>query len=321
MNIDLTIPGLSRNWDFKASPVARWERRKAVETFFRAGHRRPAWCEIKALKPKSSWIVYFMYAPDGILSPSHRYTLSRLRDCGVPLLVVCACPDANRIPNDLPGFCDALFWKALPGYDFSAYTLALRQISRKSPGANVLVMNDSVFGPFADLRDMLVNSRWDLTGFTASSQLTNHIQSYAFCLRRVEPLTMLRLSPVFFPFAAISHPSAVILLQETRLARVAARSMKVGAFWFGDVRDIIDPTLVRPMELLDAGFPFLKRSLLGKHEAFIERDHMLARLERYGHPVDADMFGIAAHAGGIAPSHAGNPTLDVDEETLRTGSI
>jgi hypothetical protein len=49
---------------------------------------------------------------------------------------------------------------------------------------------------------------WDLTGFTASSQLANHIQSYAFSLKSVDRARMLRLSPVMFPFNAISDANA-----------------------------------------------------------------------------------------------------------------
>ena len=117
-------------------------------------------------------------------------------------------------------------------------------------------MNDSVFGPFVPLRPVLDNSRWDLTGFTASGELTNHVQSYAFCLRGVTP------------------------------ARVAARSMTVGALWYSDATRVHNPTLVKPMELLDAGFPFLKRALLTKSSNYIERDLVLERLARHGHPLD-----------------------------------
>ena len=280
------ISGLVQDWDFQPSRVARWERRAALESFVRSAHRRPAWAEIKALTQKRCWIVYFMYAPDGTITPSQQFTLSRLKDLAQPVLIVCSCPDRNRIPDGLSRYCDALLWKDLPGYDFSAYTLALRQISRKSPGADVLVMNDSVFGPFTDLRQILCEDRWDLTGFTASSQLTNHIQSYAFRLRDVSPQRMTRLSSVFFPFFALSDSRVVVHVQEIRLARVAARSMKVGAYWFGDAKDVIDPSLVRPAELLDAGFPFLKRSLLGKHKRFIDRDLVIARLEQNGHPIN-----------------------------------
>lgn len=283
---EMAVDGLSRNWEFVPSPVMRWERRQLMERCLRAVHRRPAWSVVKPVTDKRQWIVYFMFAPDGVMSPVHRFTLARLRDEGLPVLVVCSCADQRGIPGDLPAMCDALLWKATPGYDFSAYSLALRQISRQSSGADVIVMNDSVFGPFTSLRPVLENSQWDLTGFTASSELTNHVQSYAFCLRNVTRLTMARLSTVFFPFVALSVPKDVILLQETRLARVAARSMKVGALWFSDAAKVHNPTLVRPMALLDAGFPFLKRALLTKSSGYIGRDEVLERLARHGHPLD-----------------------------------
>lgn len=285
MSVNIDINGLVRDWDFVPSRVERWERRAAIESFLRTAHRRPEWAEIKAVSPKKSWVVYFMFSLDGTFSPSQEFTLSRLKDLSQPILVVYSCPDKNSIANALLRYCDALLWKALPGYDFSAYTLALHQISKKSPSADVLVLNDSVFGPFTDLRQVLAEKRWDLTGFTASSQLTNHIQSYAFRLRNVSPQRMMRLSSVFFPFFAMSDSRAVVHVQEIRLARVAARSMKVGAYWFGDAKEVIDPSLVRPIELLDAGFPFLKRSLLGKHQRFIERDLVIAHLEQNDHPV------------------------------------
>ncbi len=282
----LILDGITSDWDFTPSPVMRWERRQMAERFVRAVHRRPASSVLVPASAQPAWIVYFLFAPDGALHPAHRFTLARLREEGLPILVVCSCADARRMPPDLPDLCDALLWKAMEGYDFSAYTLALRHLSRHSPGADVIVMNDSVFGPFAPLRPVLDNSRWDLTGFTASSELTNHVQSYAFCLRGVTPARMARLATVFFPFGALSAPQDVIALQETRMARVAARSMTVGALWYSDATRIHNPTLVKPMELLDAGFPFLKRALLTKSSNYIERDLVLERLARHGHPLD-----------------------------------
>ncbi len=282
----LILDGITSDWDFTPSPVMRWERRQMAERFVRAVHRRPASSVLVPASAQPAWIVYFLFAPDGALHPAHRFTLARLREEGLPILVVCSCADARRMPPDLPDLCDALLWKAMEGYDFSAYTLALRHLSRHSPGADVIVMNDSVFGPFVPLRPVLDNSRWDLTGFTASSEMTNHVQSYAFCLRGVTPARMARLATVFFPFGALSAPQDVIALQETRMARVAARSMTVGALWYSDATRVHNPTLVKPMELLDAGFPFLKRALLTKSSNYIERDLVLERLARHGHPLD-----------------------------------
>lgn len=286
MNCEFNIPGLVRNWTFNSCHVARWERRQIIETVLSHAHRRPSHMKIKAVTQRQTWVVYFMYAPNGMLSVSHRFTLERLRDLRLPIFVVCATPSPDLLPQGLTKYCDALYWKGLGGYDFSAYTLALREISQYSSGADVFVMNDSVFGPFADLREVIKKAPWDLTGFTSSNQVTNHIQSYAFILRSVDKARMAKLSTVFFPYFAMSNVNAVIRVQETRLARVAARHMEVGSFWYGDSKEVIDPTLVRPLALLDAGFPFLKRSLLGKHKSFIDSDSMCSRLELLGHPID-----------------------------------
>ncbi|MCE4557215.1 hypothetical protein LXT13_22740 [Pelomonas sp. P8] len=268
----------------------RWsERLRTANRVLRYARRAPASAVLKPAPPAARWVVCFVYVPGDGLSAGQRFTLERLRALALPVLVVCACPRDAAVLQGLLGLCDALLWKDLPGYDFSAYRLALSHLAGHSPGADVLVMNDSVYGPFSDFREVFDTAPWALAGFTASNQRAAHIQSYAFLLRDVRPSTMARLAPVLLPGLAFNQFRQVVDLQETRFARVAARSMSVGALWFGDVRDVSDPTLARPMELLEAGFPFLKRSLLGKHQDAIERDEVLARLEALGHPLPSSM--------------------------------
>lgn len=279
------IPGLIRNWTFQPSPVRWGESVRTVSRVLRHARRAPASAVLKPASPAARWVAYFVYVPDGELTAGQRFTLERLKASALPLLVVCACRRDAAVLQALRGLCDALLWKDLPGYDFSAYRLALSHLAAHSPGADVLVMNDSVYGPFSDLREVFDTVPWALTGFTASNQRAPHIQSYAFLLRDLRPSTMARLAPVLLPGIAFDQFRHIVDLQELRFARVAARSMSVGALWFGDVREVNDPTLVRPMELLDCGFPFLKRSLLGKHQGFIERDVVLARLQALGHPL------------------------------------
>lgn len=279
------IPGLVRHWTFQPSPVRLTDRWRTINRVLRYARPAPASAVLKPASPHPRWVAYFIYAPEGHLSPSQRFTLDRLKSTALPLLVVCACPRDAAVLQELAGCCDALMWKDLPGYDFSAYRLLLSHLAACSPGADVLVMNDSVYGPFTDLREVFDTAPWALTGFTASNLRGAHIQSYAFLLRELRPATLLRLAPVLPPGIAFNQFRQIIDLQESRFARVAARSMSVGALWFGDVRELSDPTLARPLELLDNGFPFLKRSLLGKWQEFIERDVVLARLQALGHPL------------------------------------
>lgn len=282
-----TIAGMTRRWDFVPTPVQRWRIRQAVETVMRNSQPRPGWQAIRPLSAQPAWTVYFLFAPDGVFTPTHRFALERLRDAGHRLMVVCAAPSAAAIPAEVAAFADALYWKALSGYDFSAYSAALREISRKSPHADVLVINDSVYGPFTDVRGVLAQAPWELRGFTATSQVENRIQSYAFVLKDVTPARMRSLATVMFPWRALSNPHDVIQVQETRFARVAARSLRVGAYWFAEKEQVLDPTLFRPIELIATGFPFLKRSLTGKHQTLQDVEQIRELLFSLGHPVPA----------------------------------
>lgn len=279
------VAGMTRDWDFVATPVPRWRTRQTVEIMLRGGQRAPRWEAIRPITAQAAWTVYFLYAPDGRFDPAHRYTLARLRDAGHRLMVVCAAPSPAGIPVDVHPFADALYWKGLAGYDFSAYSAALHEIARKSPHATALVINDSVYGPFTDLRGALENPPWELTGFTATPEIESHIQSYAFVLQDVTRRRMWSLASVMFPVFALSKTDDVIQAQESRFARVAARSMRVGSYWHADGKDVVNPSLERPIELVAAGFPFLKRSLTGKLQARQNVAEIRELLFALGHPV------------------------------------
>lgn len=279
------IPGLTRHWNFMPSIVPRWRRRQVAETLLFKSRLRPSWNILRTIDAQPEWTVYFLFAPDGQFSTVHRFTLARLKDAGHRLMVICSTAQPGMVPAEVSQYADAIYWKALSGYDFSAYAIALWEISKKSPHANVMVLNDSVFGPFTDLRAMLANPPWELSGYTASSQVENHIQSYAFVLKEVTRARMRSLAGIMFPWTALSAAPDVIAVQETRFARIASGSMRVGSCWFGEHQDVLDPTLVRPVELLGAGFPFLKRSLLAKHQRFQTPDHIRELLFELAHPV------------------------------------
>jgi hypothetical protein len=244
--------------------------------------RRPAppWRELRPLRPAERWTVYFLFAPDGRISPAQRFTLDRLSCRDARLLVVCAMPRPELVPADLPG--DALLWKGLGGFDFSAFALALRRIATVSPGAEAILLNDSVLGPFANLDAAFAGQAWDLAGLTGSAMIEPHVQSYAWRLRDVTPARVAALRPVLPPRSAWNSFVDVVYLQESRLARVAATRMSVGARWYDPTG--LDPTLHAPLTLLAHGFPFMKRSLLGKHGSYGDAAALRGFLAAQGHP-------------------------------------
>lgn len=224
------------------------------------------------------------------------------------LALICATASRDELGDSALDAADALYWKQLSGFDFSGYSLALTEVAKRSPGADVYLQNDSVLGPFTDIPGLLCEARWRLTGFLASPALENHLQSYAFCLRAVDTSLLRGLNTVFPAWWACAGWRDVINLQETRLARIAARTMTVGSLWFapcaehreyglidvlghkllgGAPAPVRDPGLVSAIALLDEGFPFLKKSLFEKNKGYQDIAVLNDRLRTFGHPVMA----------------------------------
>jgi hypothetical protein len=261
------VEAILRNEAFRPSQVklGGWIfRQRLFYQWFGARRRPPAH---RVLKPCSSgprWTLFFLYSPDGTLKESQRVTLCRLKNLNRSLFVVCATSDASKMPGEVFEMADALYWKALSGFDFSAYAIGLNAIADAAPHADVFVLNDTVYGPFGSLDSLLNNAQWELTGFTGCAIFENHIQSYAFLLRDVTKARMHDLRGIFPLSYAYDDRDAVILCFETQFARVASRTMTVGSFWSGTQSDI-DPSLTDALTLVEEGFPFVKKSLLGKH--------------------------------------------------------
>lgn len=278
-------PGLARDWQFTPSPPGA---RTLLSRAWRStAHRKqgPEWQCIRAMTPAPRWIGYFMFLPDGVVTGHHRFTLDRLRDHDARLAIICAAPAPQMVPAELLDHADALYWKGLPGFDFSAYALLIAETARYAAGSDLIVMNDSVLGPFENLHTVFDRAPWRMAGLTAYSLVENHIQSYAFALRAVDEATARQMDAVAGETRAFDRFQDVIYCQETRFARIMARHREAGALWFSDHRaGGGDLPLVWPLGLIEEGFPFLKRSLFTKFSDLADRDALDRFLEQAGHP-------------------------------------
>lgn len=275
---------LTRDWTFV--PSTPWPGAIAHRLKARLTERRPPPRHLVMTPPgpRKSWVLYFMFLPDGVVTPAHRFTLARLAALDAGLFVICALHDPGMVPAIVFDYADAVASKELAGYDFSAYAIGLHLLAQNSPGSDVFVMNDSVFGPFSDLDHEIATARWDLTGYTAYSLIENHIQSYGFVLKNFGPATERALCPVMPRAFVYDRYKDVVFQQETRLARVAARRISVGAKWYSHHRTSSEPAFFCALSLLETGFPFLKKSLLRKLPGTYDPGRIAGVLEELGHP-------------------------------------
>lgn len=271
-------------WPYVPSPprwdivVRRWRARLGRQS-------APAYRLLKTPSGPGRWLMYFMYLPKGQLSTQHRFTLDRLASEDAQLMIVCACPPDHPVLTELQAKCDALCWKAVNGYDFSAYAVGLTELARHATGSDVMVLNDSMLGPFAPLVPFIDQAPWRLTGLSASALSENHLQSFAFVVRQLDAQFLHGVSPVMSTEWSYNTGNGVILLQETRLARVANHHMSVGAYWYTDGSEYLDLCLNCPEQMVEAGFPLLKRSLFDKFAGvFHATPAMHELLRQLGHP-------------------------------------
>lgn len=175
------------------------------------------------------WAVYFCFAPAGKPDPSHIFTIDRLKAEGFSVLVVCA----TERRADASAFdalnVDGVLWKGLRGYDFSGYTVGLEAIAKHCGEADVLVMNDSIIGPFHNISNLFKSSPWSLTGMINSYIMENHIISFCFYIKGFNSNYLASMNTVFSRNFSFDSQGPVSLLQETRLARVAHRVGSVGS--------------------------------------------------------------------------------------------
>ncbi len=223
--------------------------------------------------PARAVCLFAQYDPTGRIAPHVLRYVAHLAECGFAVHI--ACSGLTRlVPADEAALRQA---GAVPhlrpngGLDFGAWH-DLMQAGCAEGADEVLLANDSVFGPFADLGPRFAAMRargFDVWGMVASEQGVWHLQSWFVCLTGAA-LTRPAVRRVFEqPFAAMSKPEIVLHGEFGLSAAFRAEGLACGAV-FEDGRGDRLRRLARsnPMHLHWAsmiereGVPFLKAELL-----------------------------------------------------------
>jgi lipopolysaccharide biosynthesis protein len=126
--------------------------------------------------------VYAHYDRRGVV---HDYVIQQLRElveAGFRVTFVSNSPVFPPASVRAAGtHCKQILWRRNMGHDFGAYKDGIRSLGDLKNVDRLLLMNDSVYGPFCPLSELLQRfdpSRIDLWGITDSWEGHYHVQSY-----------------------------------------------------------------------------------------------------------------------------------------------
>lgn len=222
--------------------------------------------------------LFAQYDRSGTLPPHTRHTLTRLAQAGLRLHVACA--GVARLDPDDSQFLTRIgatgHTRPNHGLDFGSWADLLR--AGCATGApRVVFANDSVFGPFADLRPILdrMNARrLDAWGLVESHERVWHLQSWFLCLT-ADALARPAVQRVFAQDFTLMSKEEIILHGELGLSvALRAEGLRLDAVWrpAGRLRRVmpVNPSHFDWASMLRTGqVPFLKAELLRDNPANI----------------------------------------------------
>ena len=239
--------------------------------------RRAVEAQVRVLKPFATApggeiCLFVTHAAGTELKPHVVHHAGCLAEAGFAVaLIVNADGRVDRIaPNaDLLARLAGAFVRENTGFDFGGWGHAWA-LGGGLPGASrLLLVNDSLVGPldnatFARLLSRLRASPADVVGLTENFVPHRHLQSF-FLSFGPRALASPVLRAVLDGMHALPTKELVIDAYETALTRQLAAAGLSTAALFPPLYDdplSADDTLLRWRELLDAGFPYIKASLL-----------------------------------------------------------
>ncbi len=162
----------------------------------------------------------------------HHLRALKALDCDIIFVSSCKClPDADR--EQILTLCHKLILRRNIGYDFGSYRAGLEQLNPQHSYKQILLVNDSVYGPIHDLKpifEAFERQSVDLWSITDSYEHEYHLQSYFLVFNRAaweHP----RMQKFWKRFWYVKSKKAAIQLYEIGLSRTAKDAHLRQAAW------------------------------------------------------------------------------------------
>lgn len=204
------------------------------------------------------------------MSRSVRVLVRSLQAHGYLVAIVSACEAPGPLiwPGDEVDLDElVIVRKPNLGYDFGSWSIGLDALPDALSAPRVLLLNDSMAGPFTSLEpllDQFDSTKADVWGLTDSYQFGHHLQSY--CLGFTDGILQDR--PLREFWDGVQHETdkdEIIRRNELGISRLLCEEgyAVTPAFAFEHVvAPSENPVIIGWRRLLQQGFPFVKREIL-----------------------------------------------------------
>ncbi|TFD05747.1 hypothetical protein E3T25_03625 [Cryobacterium sandaracinum] len=229
------------------------------------------------------------YGPTASVSLSLVTLTAELERNGYTVIIVRA--SADDTPLDWPADAASnpiIVRRSNVGYDFGSWSVGLDLFPAVRKKPFVILANDSLVGPFASLDPVIHDfetSSTDVWAATNTSQLFDHVQSF-FVGYRAGILNNPALRQFWSSLTVETDKSLIIDRYELGLSRMLFAEGLTTSVCFESERLVFpteNPTMQGWRDLLQLGFPFIKRELLTNPAVVADGGDVPSEVEsRYG---------------------------------------
>ena len=218
--------------------------------------------------------LFLSYQPGATLKPHVVAHVTALLDRGVRVVLILNAvlpADQIRVDPALATRLDGLYVRENIGYDFAGWAHVFGVVSRHLAIRRLFLVNDSIIGPLDEAAfDRVIarfrGSRADVVGLTEALSPRPHLQSFFLVFNQRAIAEAL---PRFFAHVlSFADKGTVIDAYETRLTqRLRDEGFTCEALFPPMIRHALasNDTYYLWNELIDAGFPFLKVSVMNEN--------------------------------------------------------
>ena len=193
----------------------------------RAPRIRQRWTGQRPLTGAARVVVLVHYSRRGAFLRYFRYMVEQFDRAGFATIIVSNSPklDAEAVQSLLP-HCALVLHRRNVGYDFGAWRDGILQIPDLTAVRQLLITNDSVFGPLQGLDTVLERcdpARGDVWGVTESFDTRYHLQSY-FLVFHAAVLQAPKFSKFWRTMRYVENKRVVIFKYEIGLSQLLLKA-------------------------------------------------------------------------------------------------